>query len=781
MARMVSLIAGLAFGIVLLSEVFYYSSFDRFYPDSNRLYVVYENFKLDKSAEKFDTHGMVSGAVAPGLKAEVPGIEATTRLNPLGESVFYTDDLKPYHADFVLADENLPELLPRPMLSGNAEEILLTPMTCMISDKVAADMGGNVVGKLIELKEYPGKKLTIGGVFERLPENTVYSYDVAVSMVSISQFMWDGTSNWLGNDRYYSVVKLAPGIDPNTLAPAVRKMQEKYQDIEKLEAEQGGEVLKYTFEPIQKIKASEVKDMVIILTTIALSVLFVAILNYVLLSLSALVKRAKSSAIHKTCGAQASNLWQIIFSETLLLFVFSLLGAFLTIMAIKPFVEEQFGHSLASTLNPQVVWPLLAILLALLFFTAYLPGRFFAHIPVATAFRSYKQKRDKWKLTLLAVQFGGASFILTVLVIVSLQYNKLLEADHGYQTKNIYYSPSSGLQASKLPTVLHQLRTMAEVEQVGLGVQLPGDGISGNNVSLPGSDKELFNVADFYYIDNNFLSILNIPVTKGLAFGEADVLPYDMLISEKGEQMLNLNTGWTDGVLGKQVTVSEHGTTTIRGVFPDFVIRSAASADNRPSVFFYLPEEKFQALIEKHPSYAFNIIVKTNDSAQPGFMGRMAKVMNLGLPHQDAVVKSLEQEQRHKYQEQLGFRNAMMAGNVVILLVGVLGLLGYTANEAARRQKELAIRRINGARLPDILQLFIVELELVAVPAVLLGLGGAWLVAGRWMQNFAFKIALNWSIFLACSLVVLGMVALIAAVSYIRMANRNPVEALRYE
>jgi putative ABC transport system permease protein len=86
--RIISSTAGLAFGILLLSEVFYYYSFDSFYPDANRIYIVHENFKVDKSSDKTESHLMVSGAIDPGLKAEVPGIEAATRLNSIGTQFF---------------------------------------------------------------------------------------------------------------------------------------------------------------------------------------------------------------------------------------------------------------------------------------------------------------------------------------------------------------------------------------------------------------------------------------------------------------------------------------------------------------------------------------------------------------------------------------------------------------------------------------------------------------------------------------------------------------------
>lgn len=783
LTRIISLAAGLAFGILLLSEVFYYYSFDSFYPDADRIYVVYENFKMDKSAKELDSYHSVSGAIAPGLKAEVPGVEAATRLNSLGASVFYTDDRKSYEAEFSLADEHLFDVLPRPMISGNPKEILKAPMSCMVSDEIAEEMGGDVTGKMIELKEYPGRKTTISGIFKALPENTNYKYDVLISMVSTSQFTWDGTNNWLGNDRYYACVKLARGVDPESLMPAVRKMQEKHQDIVKLEQIQQGMVLKYSFNPIQKIHAAGLKDMILILSLIAFAVLFVSLMNYILLTLSALVNRARSSAVHRCCGAQSGDLRQLIFSETSLLFLISLLGAFLIILALTPLAEAQTGHRFSSVLNPHVIWPLLGLLVFLVLLISYLPGRFFSRIPVAVAFRNYRQKGNRWKLALLSFQFIGASFILTVLVIVTLQYNRMKNADHGYRTEGVYYGSTSGMDGNKISTVLNELRSLPEVQMVGLGCGVPTDCASGNNVLSPDREKELFNVADFYWVDENYVSILNIPVTEGQNFSPATSVANDILISHKGSEMLKMNNRWTDGTTGKQVEITEHdeSASTIRGIFPDFIIGSMSGPDVRPSVFFYMPQEKFEQRKINNPAFSFIILVKTHEEAQAGFLKKMTAVLNLALPHQDAVVKNLADEQQKVYSSERGFRNAMMAGNFVILLITGIGLLGYTANEATRRSKELAIRRISGANFQDILRMFVMDLEYVAVPAVLAGLGAAWFIAGKWMQNFASKIALNWGLFAVCSLFILLLIALIAAANYTRIANRNPVEALRYE
>ncbi|MBI9065542.1 MAG: ABC transporter permease [Marinilabiliaceae bacterium] len=717
--RIISLAAGLAFGLLLLAEVFYHYSYDRFYPDANRIYTVQSRFKLDKLSDKFESYPSVSGAIAPGMKAEVPGIEAATRLNSIGNHVFYTDNQKSYKASFSLADEYLFDVLPRPMINGNPVDILKRPMACMVSSEIADAMGGNVIGEVIELKRYPGKKLTVSGVFEALPENTNYQYDILISMISTEQFFsWDGSTNWLGNDRYYACVKLMPGINPENLEPAVRKMQEKHQDIVKLEEEQGGLFLKYAFQPIKKIHSDKSRDMVIILSTIALAVLFVSLMNYILLTLNILIKRAKASAIHKTCGAQTFNLQQLFFSESFLLFLLSIIGALLIIGIIQPFAEVQLGHPLVAVLNPIVIWPVLGILFLLIGVTSYLPGRFFSRIPVTTAFKNYNQKKNKWKLALLAFQFVGATFIVTVMVIVTLQYDQMKNADHGYRTKGIYYGSTTGIDGRKITLLLNELRKMPEIKSVGLGTSVPLNGASGNNVRSLDKKRELFNVGDFYSIDENYFSILEIPVTQGQKFTPQTSAANDVLISEKGAGMLQLHNGWDDGVTGKQISISEHGSTTICGVFPDFIIGSLSAPDNRPSVFFYLPEEKFQLAKIEDPSKPFNILIKVHEGSEKGIMNKIAAVFNLALPQNDAVIKSLEQELLLKYADEKGFRNAMLAGNIIILLITMIGLLGYTTNEATRRQKELAIRRINGAKLSNILRAFIIDLQYTAIQKI---------------------------------------------------------------
>ena len=782
--RIISLATGLAFGLLLFAEVFYYYSFDSFYPDANRLYVVNSVAKLDQSSEKLSTHPRISGAIAPGLKAEVPGVEAATRVTSIGELDFFSEEELTYNGIFVLADEYLHDLMPRPILAGNkASEILKTPMNCMVSNEIADKMGGNVVGKMIELKDYPGKKLTIGGVFEKLPENSNYRYDVAISMPSIANFTWDGSENWLGNDRYFSVVKLAREVKPESLAPAVREMQKKHQNIEELEL-RNGVVLKYSFESLPKYFSNQMKEMIFVLSAIAFIVLFVSVMNYMLLTVSTLVNRAKTSAVCKCYGAEKRDLHGMIFAESSLIFLVSLAVAFGLMLLVKPFIEAQVAHSLKATLNVHVIIPILLILGVLILFVSYIPGRIFAQTPVAEAFRSYRKKSTRWKKVLLAVQFTGAALILAMLLVVSMQYDKMKNAYHGYDTENIYYGSVSGMDPHKLLTVLNQLEALPEVEMAGFGEDVPISGASGNNVLSPDREKDLFNVADFYYVDDSYFSILNIPVVSGQAFQKDVTAPNSVMISQKGSDLLVLNNGWTDGVVGKSIEITEHsvnGTSTISGVFSDLIIGSISNTDTRPSVFFYRPRERFAEVFENNPASNFLILIRTRTGSNLNVMQKFTDIFNNAIPRGEARVYSLAAEQEGEYQSERGFRNALYVGGFVILLITVIGLLGYLSDEIIRYRKNLAIRRINGATVTDVIRIFVSDIAKVAIPCAVLGLTGAWFLAMKWLQNFSVQISLQWWVFILAGIAILLLTGAVAVFNSTRAAMQNPVNSLRYE
>ena len=297
--KIISLGVGLAMGFVLIAKVCFEQTYDDFYPNSERIYQLQENVTSKNS--KPNSYGQVSGGVAVGMKTDLPQVEAATRLTYFSneDEVFFTADKKRLTGTFIVADSCLFDVLPRPMLSGNAKRVLSQPMYALVSEKIAGKMGNNVIGQTIRLDTWPGKTLTIGGVFKDIPENSHLKYDVVVSLSSILNFFqYDGTQNWVGNDRYQGYVRLTPNTNPQSLTPAINEMQARHADMNMLK--KAGIQLSYSLLQINKIHSDNpaTKRMSVLLALLAFALIFTAVLNYILIVISTLVKRSKEIATH---------------------------------------------------------------------------------------------------------------------------------------------------------------------------------------------------------------------------------------------------------------------------------------------------------------------------------------------------------------------------------------------------------------------------------------------------------------------------------------------------
>lgn len=127
------------------------------------------------------------------------------------------------------------------------------------------------------------------------------------------------------------------------------------------------------------------------------------------------------------------------------------------------------------------------------------------------------------------------------------------------------------------------------------------------------------------------------------------------------------------------------------------------------------------------------------------------------------------------------FRDSVFVGGLVILAIVFIGLIGYTTDEVNRRRKEIAIRRINGALLPDIESVFLKDVIKIAVPSAIIGLLLAWKVAINWQEQFSEKAPLSWYLFVAAFVLVLAVILIVSAYNVRRVANDNPVNSLKSE
>lgn len=765
--KILSLAVGLAMGLVLIAKVYFEQTFDNFYPDGDRIYQLSEKFtKTDD--EELGWHNRVSGGIAVGMREEIPEVEAGTRYTNFGlsDAVFYTtEDRRSYSGNFILADSCLFDLLPRPVLAGDVKETLSRPMYAIVSKTIADKIGGDVIGKTIEMDTYPGKTMTIGAVFEDIPENSHYRYDVAVSMPSIGSFMWDGSLNWLGNDRYMAYVRLAKGVTPESIAGSMREMQTRHQPMEKLK-EMGVDIY-YTLNPLLTIHSADpnVKRMSLLLGLLSFALLFTAVMNYILIVISTLVGRSKEVAVYKCYGASGKNITSLMLAETTVHLLISILSAVFLVAVCQSMVKELLGTSLMALFSWEACLLLLGVCILVYLVAGLIPAQLFARIPVAVAFRNYRESRRNWKLGLLFIQFIACAFLVTLLVIIGRQYTLMVNDNPGYNYENVLYCETWGANKERRQQAINELERIPGVELVATSSTLPFQGMSGNNVSLPGQDEELFNFADMENADADYLKLLQIPVLSGKSFDE-NTSEGDIVVSKSFEDKMAVMCGWTDGAVGKEVRLSQWGGRRIIGVYNDIRVSSIANMDERPSLVLY----------SKQPSTIITVRLHHMTSE---LIKQITSVLEQSMPDKHLVVTPYSEEMINMYKDSRVFRDSVLIGGIVTLIISLIGLIGYTNDEINRRRAEIAVRRINGATLNDILRIFLIDILKIAIPAVVFGGIAAYFTAVKWQEQFAEKSTLTVFLFLGCGFVVIAIIMSLVSINSYRVANQNPVESLK--
>ena len=769
--KVLSLGIGLAVGIVLIAKVFFELSYDSFYKDIDRVYTI--NTWYSHQGDEHD-YGQVSGAVSVGFMEEVPGVEAGTRTTYVFNGDTYLDaDGNKLKGTLVCADTCFFKVFDRPILAGDPVKVLSKWGSVMVSRSFAEKMGGvqECIGKQIANADMDGLKLTIEGVFEDFPKNGSLDYDILLSMDTYGK---QSTDNWLGNDRYKGYVKLFSGVDPNSLTDAIRKMQEAHQPLEQIEAQ--GTSLRYFLKPFSTLHTSdpEIKSQVILLSIVAALLILISLLNYILIVISSMVKRSKEVGVRKCYGAEGRHIYGMLSKEALLHIVLSLAIASVIIFAGRGIVENLLGVPFQTLLVPQSIMAIAAVLLFVLVISIVVPAELYQRIPVYAALKNYTENSRRWKLGLLGVQVLINVFLVVMMLIIGRQYQKVSNADTGYDYKNLYYFDMFDGDRQALVRASETLRGLPEVTGVAASYNLPFQGSNGDNVYLPDDDRSLFNIADQYECSGDFYDLMGIRFVEGRAPRDSS----EIVVDEKFVTKMAEFTDWSDGAVGKLVFITGHdrsGDTgrryfTISGIYKPYLIGNLTGVDNRPSALFY---GEIGSMTSWMPHTLFKV--------RPDALEKVRGALNEALPDKEINIVSYAEEMRAAYADSKKMRNTMALGAVFSLLIALLGLIGFIKDESLRRSKEMAVRKINGATTRDILSVFAKDIMKLSAVMAVIACVAAYFVAHKWLEQFAEKVSLNPLYFIGGAVLVLLIVLGVVLLNCLRIARANPVDSLKNE
>ena len=773
LAKIVCLGFGLAVSAVLIGEVYFEQTFDTWFPGHERTYAINEDVVQNG---QYNEWSQTSGAIAPGIKAISPQVEAATRYSFMLSDVKTTVDGRPFTIDEVdAADSCLFDVFPRATVQGNLKESLSRPYNCVISRSMADRIGGNVVGKAFELRDYDFK-LIIGGVYEDFPYNSkLHGIDVITSLPTINKYLdFEITDRWVGGDRFSSYIRLKKGATIDYLKPNVSKMMTQHSDY--AEAKKAGVKFNYTFTQVTADYTSnpQVKTMCWIMSLLAIILLVSTVVNYLLIVMGNVVSRFREMAVRKCFGGGQRTIYSIMVSESLVHVAIGILLAAVLIFACNGTIEGYISAPVSTMLFSRGSWILVLICLLIIFIGGFVPGYIYNKVPVTAAFRGVHEARRRWKLIMLSVEFLVVTVILSLLAVVQQQYREVTHEDMGYDYSRLAVVTLDKAPVNQMQQAVTSLRSLPFIEQVTTAYTLPIGWHSGNNIYLPGDDTEYFNIADQYSVGDGYLKLMGIKVVEGRNFTEpADSDLSEVMVSESFVKRFHTTTHKQGSVVGQHICVSEHTDSlhpfsTICGVYKDVSLGSSLERELRPSVLFHDNND------------ARYILAKFTDLT-PDNLDRARQQLKQLLPDRDVKVNPYSDLVVNQYQSTDGFRVGTLVTGITALVIALMGLIGYTTDEVNRRRKEIAIRKVNGATARDIFHMLVTDVLKLSVPAVLIGLILSWVIAGKWLQLFADRITLSPLLFLAVGVVVLVIIVAILLLAARKVVNSNPVLFLKDE
>ena len=753
--RVISLSLGLTIGILLFSQIVFELSYENCYPEAERLAMVRAQITNLSTGEIMGDDGTnydytvfapTANAVAESMPEEV---EYASCVLPEREYNIYYEEKLLSDVDYIYVDSCFFQVFGIPLLKGNLKDLII-PGSVFVSERFARETFADEdpVGKILSADKQ--NTFTIRGVYKDVPENTMLTHDFVVSIYN-NNGGYQAGNGWNGNDVFYTFLRLRRESDMDKVNDNIQRVIEKYTETTIDDWK-----MDYSIIPLVKrhLDSSDVQKRLVIYGFLGFAIFFVAIMNYMLISIATLSRRAKSVGVHKCSGASSTNIFSMFLAETGILVILSVLLSFLLIFNAREMIEDLLSVRLSSLFTWGTLWVPLLTILVLFILAGGIPGRLFSRIPVTQVFRRYTDGKKGWKRSLLFVQFTGVSFVLGLLLVTLLQYGHLMNRDMGIDVTGLTEA-ESWLPKERVEHIKDELRRQPMVE----GVTVATHSVLGQywTRGLMSNDGKRLATLNFNYCHYNYPEVMGIKIIEGTPMKKGG----DLLVNEELVRLMR----WTDGAVGKRVN---NVAGTVVGVFRD--IRNES---------FYAAQSPIILIgTEEQANHTFDVRLKEPFDEN---LKRLNEYMEKTFPDVSLHFMSVDHMVKDLYKDVYRFRNSVWITSCFILLIVIMGLIGYVNDETQRRSKEIAIRKVNGAEAFHVLRLLTRDILYVSVLSILIGTAVSYFAGRAWLDQFAEQIKLNPLLFIGTALFIQLLIIVCVVLRAWHIANENPVNSIKNE
>jgi putative ABC transport system permease protein len=773
---------GLAAAIVIGVYVFTELSYDKFHEKAERIYRIGTFLEFGGNGGRMASTNFTVG---PTLKRDYPEVEQSVRLRRFADvTPINYKEIKYTAKDVFYADPPFFKIFTFKTFSGNPESALEQPYSVVLTKTIADKIFKNEqpIGKTLQLSD--NKNLfTVTAIVEDVPQNSHFTFTMLCSFESMREQVGAQMEQWMGDFQNYTYILLNKGVD-----------HEKFEAIfPPLVQNNVGELLtathgKFEFflEPLHTIylysntlniisKSGDIR-YIYLFSSIAFLILLIACINFLNLATARSLTRFKEIGVKKVLGTKKSQLIFQFLWESIFFTVFAVIIALILISILWPVIQQFTG------LEVSVIYDNAFLFTGGLTFLTIFIGLVAGSYPAfyLSAFNPHHSLKDSkvgrhgshFRSILVVVQFAISIMLVVGSLIIANQLHYVQNKKMGFKKDNVVVVPFDYKASTRsVESLKSDLLANPDILGVTTSSNSPGHGARGNIFIPEGFTAKDAPMVNAINVDTDFLTTMKLDLIEGRNF--SDMFPSDRDNSIIINEALVKRFGWKNPV-GKKITEARQNqpAKTVIGIVADYHFVPLQYKIN-PLVI-----ENERDTEDHRVNYFLVGIAPNNVKKSVEFIQSVLENKNSLQPYEYIF---LDDSFNTMYHSEMFLSRIFSYFTAIAISLACLGLFGLAAYTEEQRTKEIGIRKVLGASVAEVFILLSKEFMKWVLIANVIAWPVAYYFMNKWLQDFAYRIDIDWWIFALSGGIALLIALATVSFQAIKAAMANPVESLRYE
>lgn len=760
-----------AISVCLLIVLYVYNiiTFDSFHENGDSIFLVYKIRNTPTGEQRvLDTWVPMKDA----FLGQYPEIEEGAR--DYDEIVWVEYNGLKFQEKMNFVDETFLQMFSFPLEEGDEESVLSDPNSIVISKEIARKYFGNTkaIGKVLQVNYK--RSMIVRGVLKDIPPNSSFHFDIIANITQHEDYK--AYLNSWGTSFLYTYIQLKNEADPLTL-------ESKFpQFIENTWGKESAERMSFKLLPLAEMnnELNNYRSKMQILITIAISIISIALINFVNLTTAHSMRRLREIGLRKVFGAKKSRLIMQFLCESMLLSMLSLVAAVLfTLLFLEPFnTLVGMDNSLNALADPKLLSGLLLVLLIAGMISGLYPAFILSRYKPTEAFKGKIVKglsgKKRFQRMLVTAQFALSIILVSTTGTIFHQMDYLKNYDLSFDRNNVAVMEvsvedfkDSQAVGSRIQVFKEKVKQINGVESVSLSASIPGRYRDSYTMVKPdGIERKDPLRMRYAVIDLDFFN------TFGVEFTQGDILQMENL--EEGRQRLTVINESARSALGYDDAVDKtimNGSAKILGVVRDFNYQSLRN-----------PIQPVLHVIMKKNSTSFNYVsVKINQGSERTVINSLKQYWNILDVNRDFNLFFIDGDFNMQYQNEENSARIVLYSAIMAVIIACLGLLGVVTFTTEQRTREIGIRKVLGASSSKIVTQIMKEFLQYVVLANAVAWPIAYISINKWLNQFAYQVGSHFGMFLISGFITLVIAVLTVSFRSIKAAFSDPVDSLRYE